>query len=71
MAVTNRQGVSADQRWRIRGMQFIYGYRFERNRTFNPTPSSLDPNPLDEVVNLARLSGAALFDRRDDPLERS
>ena len=68
MALTNRNGVSADQRWRFGGIQVVYGYRFERNRTFDPTPSPGDPFPLDFVVNLARLSGAALFDRRDDPL---
>ena len=33
-----------------------------------PDPSAGDPFPLDFVVNLARLSGAVLFDRRDDPL---
>jgi outer membrane protein insertion porin family len=68
VALTNRTGVSADQRWRFSGIQVVYGYRFERNRTFDPTPSPGDPFPLDFVVNLARLSGAALFDRRDDPL---
>lgn len=68
VALTNRQGVSADQRWRFGGIQVVYGYRFERNRTFDPAPAPSDPFPLDFVVNLARLSGAALFDRRDDPL---
>ena len=68
LAITDREGVSADQRWRLGGIQVVYGYRFEHNRTFDPTPSSLDPFPLDVVSNLARLSGAAVFDRRDDPL---
>ena len=68
VALTNRSGVSADQRWRVGGIQVVYGYRFERNRTFDPEPSPGDPFPLDFVVNLARLSGAVLFDRRDDPL---
>lgn len=68
LALTDRQGASADQRWRIRGIQVVYGYRFERSRTFDPSPAPNDPFPLDFPVNLARLSGAALFDRRDDPL---
>ena len=68
LALTTRKGVSADQRWRAGGIQIIYGYRFERNRTFDPAPPPNDPFPLDFVANLARLSGAALFDRRDDPL---
>jgi len=68
VALTTRKGVSADQRWRVGGIQIIYGYRFERNRTFDPAPPPNDPFPLDFVANLARLSGAALFDRRDDPL---
>ncbi|MEO8678764.1 MAG: translocation/assembly module TamB domain-containing protein [Vicinamibacterales bacterium] len=68
VAVTDRQGISADQRWHVRGFQVVYGYRFERNRTFDPSPSPNDPFPLDFVANLARLSAAALLDRRDDPL---
>lgn len=67
-AVTDREGVSVDQRWRVGGFQVVYGYRFERNRTFDPDPAASDPFPLDFIVNLARLSGAVLFDRRDDPL---
>ena len=36
LAITDTKGVSADQRWRTRGFQIVYGYRFERNHTFNP-----------------------------------
>jgi outer membrane protein insertion porin family len=67
VAITDREGVSADQRWRLGGIQIVYGYRFERNRTYDPDPGG-DPLPLDFVVNLAKLSAAALFDRRDDPI---
>ena len=66
-SVTDQQGVSADQRWRRRGFQIVYGYRFERNHTFIPT-SAGDPLPFDVVVNLAKLSSALIFDRRDDPI---
>ncbi|HJU42736.1 MAG TPA: BamA/TamA family outer membrane protein, partial [Vicinamibacterales bacterium] len=65
--VTKRQGISADQRWRTRGFQFVYGYRYERNHTvFLETLD--DFIPFDVVANLAKLSSAALFDRRDDPI---
>lgn len=64
---TNREGVSADQRWKTRGFQIVYGYRFERTRTVIPTTGN-DPSPFDIVVNLARLSSAVLMDRRDDPI---
>jgi outer membrane protein assembly factor BamA len=68
VAISDREGISADQRWRPRGFQVVYGYRFERNHTFDPEPGSSDPFPLDVVANLAKLSGAVLFDRRDDPI---
>jgi outer membrane protein insertion porin family len=66
VAISDRQGFSVDQRWRPRGFQVVYGYRFERNHTFDPEPGS-DPLPLDVVANIAKLSSAVLFDRRDDP----
>ena len=66
-SITDQQGISADQRWRARGFQIVYGYRFERNHTY--IPDSLDdPVPFDIVANLAKLSSAVLFDRRDDPI---
>ena len=66
-AVTDRTGFSADQRWRTRGVQILYGYRFERNHTIDPRTLD-DIVPLDIVANLAKLSSAVLFDRRDDPI---
>ncbi|HWI19668.1 MAG TPA: BamA/TamA family outer membrane protein, partial [Vicinamibacterales bacterium] len=67
IAVSDRQGISVDQRWRPKGFQVVYGYRFERNHTFDPDPGS-DPFPLDSVANLAKLSTAVVFDGRDDPI---
>jgi outer membrane protein assembly factor BamA len=61
------QGISADQRWRLRGAQIVYGYRFERVHTFTPENPN-DPLPLDFVSNVATLNLASLLDRRDDPL---
>jgi outer membrane protein insertion porin family len=66
-AVTDRAGFSVDQRWRPRGFQIVYGYRFERNHTIDPR--TLDEAiPFDIVANLAKISSAVLFDRRDDPI---
>ena len=67
VAINDVEGISADQRWRRGGMQILYGYRFERNRTYDPEPGN-DPFPLDFVANLAKLSAAAVFDLRDDPI---
>ncbi|MEO7158570.1 MAG: translocation/assembly module TamB domain-containing protein [Vicinamibacterales bacterium] len=67
LSITDQQGVSVDQRWRVRGFQFVYGYRFERNHTFDPDPGN-DPLPFDIVANIAKLSEAFIFDRRDDPI---
>ena len=67
-SITDQQGISADQRWRPKGFQVIYGYRFERNHTVIPT-SLDDPLPsFDIVADVAKLSSAVLFDRRDDPI---
>jgi len=67
LATTDVQGISADQRWRLRGAQIVYGYRFERGHTYDPEPGN-DPLPLDFVSNVATLNLATLLDRRDDPL---
>ncbi|HYE88336.1 MAG TPA: translocation/assembly module TamB domain-containing protein, partial [Vicinamibacterales bacterium] len=66
-AVTDREGVSVDQRWRPRGFQIVYGYRFERNTTIDPRTLK-DPIPFQVTVNLAKLNSAILYDRRDDPI---
>jgi outer membrane protein insertion porin family len=66
-AVSDRTGFSADQRWRTRGFQVVYGYRFERNHTIDPRTLE-DIVPFDIVADLARISSAVLLDRRDDPI---
>jgi outer membrane protein assembly factor BamA/autotransporter translocation and assembly factor TamB len=68
-AINDIQGISADQRWRRRAWQLVYGYRFERNRTYDPNaiPDPILP-PLDFITNLAKLSVATLLDLRDDPI---
>jgi outer membrane protein assembly factor BamA len=67
LAITDKQGISADQRWRVKKFQVIYGYRYERNHTFDPEPGN-DPLPFDIVATIAKLSEAFIFDRRDDPI---
>ena len=65
--ITDQQGISADQRWRPKGFQVVYGYRFERNHTFIPD-SIGDVIPFDIIVNLGKVTTAVLFDGRDDPI---
>jgi outer membrane protein assembly factor BamA len=67
-ALNDIVGISADQRWRRNRWQIVYGYRFERNHTYDPTPDPDDVNPFDVIANLAKLSAALVFDRRDDPI---
>jgi outer membrane protein insertion porin family len=68
-AVSEDLGVSFEQRWRRRrGFEITYGYRFERNHTYDPDPYELDPSPLDEFLNLGHVNTALLLDRRDDPV---
>jgi len=67
LSTTRREGISADQRWKTRGFQIVYGYRFERNHTVIPNQGE-DPLPFDVVVNIAKLSEAIFWDRRDDPI---
>jgi outer membrane protein assembly factor BamA/autotransporter translocation and assembly factor TamB len=65
--ITKQKGVSADQRWRTRGLQIVYGYRYEREHTVDPRNAD-DFISLDVVTNIAKLSEAIVWDRRDDPI---
>ena len=67
-AINDVAGISADQRWRLRGAQMVYGYRFERGHTFDPEPDNDFFPSLDFVSNVAALNLATLLDRRNDPL---
>jgi outer membrane protein assembly complex protein YaeT len=68
--ISDRRGLSFEQRWRpsMRG-EITYGYRYERNHTFDPTPPADDLFPGGTTVNVSKLTTAALLDRRDDPFE--
>ena len=41
LLITKQQGVSADQRWKFKGFQFVYGYRFERNHPSIRAPPTI------------------------------
>jgi outer membrane protein assembly complex protein YaeT len=71
VSIFDRRGLSAEQRWRpSRRAEVTYGYRFERNRTFDPSPSAGE-FPFDLPLNVSKLTAAALIDRRDDPFQPS
>jgi outer membrane protein assembly factor BamA len=69
--VTDVMGVSWEQRTRLAGsLTLVYAYRFERNHTFD-TKVALDPNEIlfDIAVNIARITGSAAWDTRDNPAD--
>jgi len=66
LLLTKQKGVSADQRWKFKGFQFVYGYRFEREHLVDPRTAN-DFIPFDTITNIAKLSEAFVWDRRDDP----
>jgi len=68
--VTDRYGVSWEQRMRIgRPLQLSYTYRLDRDHTFDTGPPDPFVGPIDLRANVARLSGAAVVDTRDDPTD--
>jgi outer membrane protein assembly factor BamA len=70
--VTDRSSVTWEQRTRAaRNLTLSYAYTFERNHTFDTTPALPgDPvGPLDITINVARLTAAAAWDTRDDPVD--
>lgn len=65
---SDRYGFSAEQRWRpFRQSELTYGYRYERNHTFDVNPNPFDPLPFDETASTGRLTSAIYVDRRNDP----
>jgi outer membrane protein assembly factor BamA/autotransporter translocation and assembly factor TamB len=69
--VTDIESLAWEQRVRPgTAWQFGYAYRFDRDHTFN---TGVPDNPFapvfDVTVNVARLTGSAVFDTRDDPTE--
>jgi outer membrane translocation and assembly module TamA len=65
--VTEKGEFTFEQLFRERRpWQISYGYRFERNHTFNPLAAPDDPLAFDVTVNVARLTTTGLIDTRDD-----
>jgi outer membrane protein assembly factor BamA len=67
--VTDASSLAWEQRVGVgRRVQVSYAYRFDRDHTFE---TGVPSNPLfpvfDITVNIARLTGSAVFDTRDDP----
>jgi outer membrane protein assembly factor BamA len=68
--VTDRTSASWEQRVRRGGLSLSYSLRFERNHTFDTEPQVNSFFPaFDETVNVARLTGSAAWDTRDDPAD--
>ena len=67
--ITYQTGLSWEQRVRpARNLRVSYSYRFDRDHTFDTSPS-LDPTlpAFDITVNIARLSASVVHDTRNDP----
>lgn len=70
--VVDRVGGSVEQRWRpLRAAELSYGYRYERNHTYDPDPAPGDDFPLDLIANVGRFTSAFLVDRRNNPFDSS
>lgn len=69
--VTDLSSLAWEQRVRLgRTWQFGYSYRFDRDHTFDTRVSDDPTDPVfDIAVNVARLTGSAVYDTRDDPTE--
>lgn len=66
--ITDRRGVSFEQRWRpIRSTEVTWGYRYEWTHVFEPNPLPDQDIFLDEIVRTGRIRSAVYVDRRNDP----
>jgi outer membrane protein assembly factor BamA len=63
--VANLTTAAWEQRGRWRRLTLSYGFRFERNHTFDTQPDPI--LPFDLTVYLGRLTSSATWDSRDDP----
>jgi outer membrane protein assembly factor BamA len=69
--ITDRTGLAWEQRAQIAApLRLSYGYHIDRDHTFSTRPADdpLNP-PFDVAVSVARLTGSAIFDTRNDPIE--
>jgi translocation and assembly module TamA len=65
--LTERSSIAWEQRTRIaRNLGLSYSYRFDRDHTFDTNADPDDPFAFDITVNIARLTGSAAWDSRND-----
>jgi outer membrane protein assembly factor BamA len=68
--VTDLSSITWEQRTRVRRtLSLSYAYTFERVHTFDTMPSDPFAPEFDITINIARLTGAAAWDTRDDPVD--
>ena len=68
--IEDKSILSAEQQFDpIKALKVTYGYRYERNHTFDPDLDPNDPFALDFTINVARLNAAAVVDTRNDPFD--
>lgn len=68
--VEDKSVLSTEQQFEpIGALKVTYGYRYERNHTFDPDLDPNDPFAIDFTINIARLNAAAVVDTRDDPFD--
>ena len=70
--VTDLSSITWEQRARVaRNLSLSYAYKFERDHTFDTTPAQPDDpiGPFNITINIARLTAAAAWDTRDDPVD--
>jgi outer membrane protein assembly complex protein YaeT len=66
--VVDMSSVSGEQRVHPFGhLDVTYGYSLEQNHTFDPAADPNDQEGFDVTVRIARLTGTAVVDTRDDP----
>jgi outer membrane protein assembly factor BamA len=71
LSATDTSAIAWEQRVGLaRPLQLSYSYRFDRDHTFETRPDDDPLNPIfDITVNVARLTGSAVLETRDDPYE--
>jgi outer membrane protein assembly factor BamA len=68
--VSDIVGLSWEQRTRVaKHLQLSYAYRFDRDHTFDTEGKAAAEFTFDITVNVARLTGGAAWDTRNDPAD--
>jgi outer membrane protein assembly complex protein YaeT len=68
----NKLTFTAEQRFRAgRRLQLAYSYGFDRNQTIDANYNPDDPLSIDSTIDVAKLTGTALVDTRNDLVDAS